>query len=661
MSKDKIDPALSIFDGFYKAETLKNNKIVIDDSYIDTKVEVIKKLLGSLDFTNEDVAELKRKIRSQYAIYQQDGATILGDYEHIDNWYNDLEKREDFFWSRYKRHLLNEGFSPNIVDKLEKDTLNKLMSLVGNPNSNESFARKGLVIGDVQSGKTSNYIGLICKAADAGYKVIFLLTGTIESLRQQTQIRVEEGFIGYDVVSGEDVGVKKGDIVPFSFTSRDKDFSKGAENNTALLIEKDSQRPYIFVIKKNVSVLKKVLSAIKTNLKHGNERIKFPMIMIDDEADNASINTKKEDNDPTQTNASIRKILALFEKSNYVGFTATPFANVFIDPLKDDEMIKKDLFPTDFIYALYPPSNYHGAKKMFVDKGEFSDRFMLEIIDKSDKIREQIEEIFPMKHKKDWEGQSLHSSVYEAVDRFLIVNAIRDLTEDKKKNTHRSMLINISRFTKVQEHIKTLIENYLDNTRNDIRQSWKLNSGEALKNVSVKRLYDFFDREYSNLELNWIDVLQKINDTARDIDLVTVNSGSKSKLNYKSYKNGYRVIAIGGVALSRGLTLEGLMISYFYRNSATFDVLMQMGRWFGYREGYDHLCKVYISKQSFLYYKEIVKSSEQLKQDIKRMVKSKQRPVDFGIRVRNDFYNELRITAANKMRNTKQRTITKEF
>lgn len=659
-----IESALSIFDGLYKLALLFKADTVIDDAFVDERIEDVKKMVAKSaegsELSEDEIAELKRKIKTIYAIHQQDGVAILGDYEHIDDWYKELEECDDFFWDRYKRHLLNDGFSPNIVDKLGKDTLNNMMSYIGNPKEDEQFARKGLVIGDVQSGKTANYIGLICKAVDAGYRVVFLLTGTIESLRRQTQIRVEEGFIGYDVASGEDVGVGKGDIVPFSFTSRDKDFTKGADNNTAFLIEQSSQRPYVFVIKKNVSVLKKILSAIRTNLKKGHERVKFPMLMIDDEADNASINTKKMDEDPTQTNATIRKILALFEKSNYVGFTATPFANVFIDPLTDDDMIKEDLFPRDFIYALYPPSNYNGAKKMFMDKGELSDEHMLEIIDKDESTRAKLEEIIPMKHKKEWEGRFLPESTFEAVDRFLLVNAIRDLI-DSKTTTHRSMLINMSRFTRVQEHIKSLVATFLNNTRNDIKQSWKLKEKEAMKNESIKRLYDLFQREYSYLGLDWVDVLRAMNNSARDIDIVTINSSSKSKLDYKSYKNGYRVIAIGGLALSRGLTLEGLMISYFYRNSATFDVLMQMGRWFGYREGYAHLCKIYISKLSSLYYREIIRSSEQLKQDIKKMCKLKQRPVDFGIRVRNDFYNGLRITAANKMRNTKQRIVTTDF
>jgi len=655
-----VDSALDLFRGLYKIDIASNSCIDLDDYYIDLQISKIAGLSPNL--TVEDLDEIKRKIKSQYAVYQPDGVAILGDYEHFDNWYDELNLENQFFWDRYKGYLLDKGFEPPIVNHLENETLKDLMKYIGNPEAEEPFARKGLVIGDVQSGKTSNYLGLICKAADAGYKVIFLLTGLIEDLRRQTQRRVEEGFIGYDTVNSEDVGVGAGNIVPFAFTSRKQDFVKGSENNTALLIEQGSTRPYIFIIKKNISVLKKIHTAIKRNLNRNAEKVKFPMIMIDDEADNASIDTSNKDNDPTKTNAYIRKILALFEKSNYVGFTATPFANVFIDPDTDDEMLKNDLFPKDFVYALFPPSNYHGAKRMFVDKNENSDEHMLEIIDSNEQAAADLLAVFPINHKKEWTGKKLPKSVYEAIDRFIIVNAIRDI-KDKEKNTHRSMLINMSRFTAVQFVITELVEQHFRNTKNDIKQSWKLSEKEYLENPSIARLFELFNVKYKDCGYSWKEIFQVLFDAIKDIDIITVNSDkSASKLDYEEHRSkGYRVIAIGGMALSRGLTLEGLIISYFYRNSATFDVLMQMGRWFGYRAGYEKLCKVYISEASVKYYKEIIESTEQLKSDMKKMCAKKQKPAEYGIRVRNDFYSNLRITAAGKMKCTKQKIVHKDF
>ncbi|MCL2599463.1 MAG: hypothetical protein FWD76_06125, partial [Firmicutes bacterium] len=563
-----------------------------------------------------------------------------------------------------------KGFAPKIVDNLAKDTLAKLMSYLGNPKALEPYARKGLVIGDVQSGKTANYIGLICKAVDAGYRVIFLLTGTIESLRRQTQIRVEEGFIGYDVEGSQDCGVGKGNIVPHSFTTRTQDFGKDAGNSTALLISDNETRPYIFVIKKNVSVLKNIHRAIHKNLKQSKDKVKFPMLMIDDEADNASINTKKAEEDPTQTNKHIRNLLALFEKSNYVGFTATPFANVFVNPQTDDDMLGEDLFPKDFIFALSPPSNYHGAKKMFVDDGESSDKSMLCVLDKTTEQADKLWDWMPTTHKKEYRAIGLSDSLCEAIDRFLLCNALRDISVlregvrykgDEDKNTHRSMLVNVSRFVAVQDHIASLIQEYLDTTKNNIRQSWKLTKNEALTNPCVGRLHTLFCQEFALQGISWEVVFEVLYDAIKGIQVLSINSKSEKKLDYLSDKKGCRVIAVGGLALSRGLTLEGLMVSYFYRNSATFDVLMQMGRWFGYRQGYEDLCKVYLTKTSKIYYKEIIESTEQLKQDMRTMCEQKKKPVEFGIRIRNNFWNGLRITAVSKMRNTGSKTVTKDF
>lgn len=660
MNRDKkIDAALSLFDGINKSWNISGD-VTFDNSRIERIInEIIKSKLIKLD--DDIINTIKIKVKSLYAVHQDDGISILADYEHSDDWYEKSALGEHFFWDRYKNHLvMSKRFSPKVIEQLENNTLNNLMSYLGNPKSNEGFSRKGLVIGDVQSGKTSNYIGLICKAVDAGYKVIFLLSGTTEILRQQTQKRVEEGFIGYDTANAIDVGVKRGDIVPRAFTTRNEDFVKNITNTTSLEFEKGSA-PIIFIIKKNVPVLKKVFNALKINLKGTESKIKSPMLMVDDEADNASINTNDKDNNPTRTNENIRKILKLFEKSNYVGFTATPFANVFIDPDTDDEMLEDDLFPRDFIYALSSPSNYNGAKRMFMERGKDNDRNMIEYIDINDKTIQELYDIFPLIHKKDWKGDRLHDSVYESIDRFLITNAIRDL-KDENTNTHRSMMINMSRFKAVQFLITDLIREYVNDTKNDIKQSMHLSKKEYIENKSVSKLKRLFDKNYECLGISWDSVFSKLYNSIKDIAIITVNSDKDAvKLNYEKHIDGYRVIAIGGMALSRGLTLEGLMISYFYRNSATFDVLMQMGRWFGYRDAYKELCKVYMLQSSASYYEEIVESVEELMRDMREMHDKKQKPQEYGIRVRNDFYNNLKITAANKMRSTKSKIIRANF
>lgn len=658
-----FDIYLSQFASYKRVQQLINPNFVLRDDDILESVEQTKErfiqIIPEIELQDDEKIELINKIKSLYSIFQEEGHVILGDYDHDYEWYNKLLISDDFdeyYWNRYKNYLLNvKHFSPTIVDVLENKTLKSIMSYLGNPHEEgTTFSIRGLVVGDVQSGKTSNYLGLLSKAADSGYKVIFILTGTIESLRKQTQIRVEEGFIGYDSVNGVDVGVGRGIKLPKAFTSRAKDFTSGDNQNTTYKISDYSSEPMIFVVKKNVPVLKKLYSSLKLiNTTNENSKINFPMLMIDDEADNASINTNKKDDDPTKINKYIRNILSLFTRNSYVGFTATPFANVFISYDREDEMLKDDLFPRDFIYALNAPSNYCGSRTYF-----FNENPNVRIIKDFD------ESIFPMKHKKDWDGNELFKSVYHAINTFLIANAIRDI-RDVNKNTNRSMLINMSRFTNVQQVIKEIVEDYFDKIKKNIKQCSKLNMNYALTNEYIKGLKKSFELEYSGIQYNgkpitWNYVFSVLYESINKIKIIVVNSSKKSeKLNYEN-NGGVRVIAIGGLALSRGLTLEGLCVSYFYRNTATFDVLMQMGRWFGYREGYDDLCKIFITKESCEYYKDICISIECLKEDIVKMGKQNKKPEDYGIRVRNDSI-ELGITASNKMRNTKNKVDRKSF
>ena len=238
--KELISTYLQQFGSHYQISRLLNPTLRIDDEFISHFFEQVVDQYGeTFAITEEEKTEIERKIKSQYCIFQDEGAALVGDYEHDFMWYANLQAQEDYdeyYWPRYKAHLENKNFSPAGIDTLENKTLPKLMSYIGNPNEDSPFSIRGLVVGDVQSGKTSNYLGLITKAADAGYKVIFLLTGTIESLRRQTQKRVEEGFIGYDSVNAEDVGVGRGSRTPKAFTSRNNDFTGKNDQNTTYKI-----------------------------------------------------------------------------------------------------------------------------------------------------------------------------------------------------------------------------------------------------------------------------------------------------------------------------------------------------------------------------------------------------------------------------------------
>ena len=658
--KELVSIYLHQFGSHYKACRISKPSLKIDDDFIEQFFEKIVDQYGEeFIITDEEKAAIKKKIKAQYCIFQDEGAALVGEYEHDFLWYVNLQKQKDYdeyYWDRYKGHLQDKNFAPAGIETLEQKTLPKLMSYIGNPNEDSPFSIRGLVVGDVQSGKTSNYIGLITKAADAGYTVIFLLTGTIESLRRQTQKRVEEGFIGYDSVNGEDVGVGRGDHTPKAFTSRENDFTGRNDQNTTYKINDNATEPMIFIIKKNVSVLRKVYASLKNlNTNSAISQIAAPMIMIDDEADNASINTNKSDEDPTKINNYIRKILKLFARNTYIGFTATPFANVFISYDTQDEMLDDDLFPRHFIYSLESPSNYCGAQKYFFERND-----NIKFIDDYD------DKIFPLRHKKEWDGEKLFPSFYHAINVFLLSNAIRDFRE-VSKNTHRSMLINVSRYKAVQFVVRDIVEEYFSNMKRAIKQNCRCKKEDYMRNPLISALYESYEKEYADngefaKPVTWDEIFEGLSEAIKDIEVAVVNSDKRSnKIDYSKHeKEGLRVIAIGGLALSRGLTLEGLCVSYFYRNTSTFDVLMQMGRWFGYRDDYADLCRIYLTDFSYRYYQEISQSIEELKKDIRTMGTQGKRPEDYGIRVRNNS-SEMGITAANKMRNTKSKVDRKSF
>ena len=284
--------------------------------------------------------------------------------------------------------------------------------------------------------------------------------------------------------------------------------------------------------------------------------------MIDDEADNASVNTKK-DEDPATINRLIREIRRKFSRSSYVAYTATPFANIFINPDND-----QDLFPSDFIYSLNTPSNYIGASSIFLEDGEHYSQL---------KDIDDAEGHLPYKHDKTLQVEDIPDSLKDAIRTFFLSCAMRDLRKESLK--HRSMLINVSRFNDVQKKVKEKVQKFGWGLQEEIKQYLLSTSWESHPELTY--LNSLWAAEYGDLEFSWDDVRKALYDAIASVKVLTINQKSveEEKLNYSVYKNtakGRRVIAIGGLTLSRGLTLEGLCVSYFYRNSKAYDTLLQM-------------------------------------------------------------------------------------
>ncbi|HEY2471850.1 MAG TPA: Z1 domain-containing protein [Terracidiphilus sp.] len=522
----------------------------------------------------------------------------------------------------------------------------EILDLLGNPVQAVPFARRGLVIGDVQSGKTATYTALISKAADAGYRLIVLLTGTLENLRRQTQERLDEGFVGLDSSGllntvranrAVGVGLLDGRRAAAVFTSRDSDFKVRSMNQLGLRLD-SIHEPVLLVAKKNKAILENLANWLR-DFNAINGEIGIPLLLIDDEADNASVNTRATGEDPTQINQKIRGLLKLFTRSTYIGFTATPFANIFINPEDESQMLGDDLFPRDFLYALEAPSNYVGATKLF---GESATIDALRIID-------DAEHDFPATHKSNWQVPGLPHSLIEAVKCFLLACVVRDMREEGR--THRSMLVNISRFTAVQNQIAVLIHTALTSMQQDARSYANLPVLEATKNGTMESLHQLWEREFAHCGFTWEQAQGRLHESIAPVVVKAVNQQTRaSSLDYAVHRDlGLRVIAVGGNSLSRGLTLYGLSTSYFYRNSQMYDTLLQMGRWFGYREGYEDLCRVWLTDEAADWYAHISLAADELRGEVKKMMRRRATPKEFGLRVRA-HPDSLLVTAQNKMR-----------
>ncbi|MGE0256845.1 MAG: Z1 domain-containing protein [Alphaproteobacteria bacterium] len=613
---------------------------------IIAQLRVMPMFVGQIE--DDDAEDLARLIEEKYGISMGLGAIV--DAEDFRPWLHDARINDevgDFYWSRYRKLLNLKGLPKSVIDATDEVT-DRVLDRLGDPKNLSRWSRRGMVVGHVQSGKTANYTGLICKAADAGYRLIVVIAGIHNNLRNQTQARIDEGFIGRDTgrlahankaQRQKIIGVGTFDQreFPVSLTNTLRDFNKAtATTNTSQIGQYNV--PVVLVIKKNSSTLKNLLEWLKEHSVHqGTQMVSQPMLLIDDEADNASINTAYARDEVTRINGRIRELLSLFHRSCYVGYTATPFANIFIDPDTDDEALKQDLFPRHFIIGLDAPSNYFGAQKVFLDAR-----------DRHVRLIDDNEDVLPMKHKIDHPVDVLPDSLTRAVRAFIVARAIRNVRGQQA--SHASMLINASRFTDVQGRLRSRVADVVGR----IRDAVVVDGGKgraALRNPEIAALHDIWKAEYADADgAGWPEVQSRLHEVLIVAKVVEVNASKRSQpLDYdQGGEHGVTVITVGGFSLSRGLTLEGLTVSYFLRNSMMYDTLMQMGRWFGYRPGYEDLCRVWIPADGVGWYAHIHEAMDDLQAQLKRMELVKATPEQFGLAVRS-HPESLIVTARNKM------------
>jgi hypothetical protein len=590
---------------------------------------------------DEHAEDLARILETRHQVTMSLGSVLTAD-DYVP-WLSDVQKDIDpYYWKRYEKLLGTKGFSRNVLVPLDTVT-DRILGYLENPRKPGPWRRQGLVMGHVQSGKTANYVGLVAKAADAGYRLIVVIAGIHNNLRNQTQIRLDEGFVGRDSVGllrkggpkSIGVGLFDSTRTPFTFTTSLADFNKDTATRVGGPL-RNFNEPVLIVIKKNAKTLQYLLEWLDQHNRVGQGSVDEPFLLIDDEADNASINVGGP-GEVSRINGRIRELLQMFNRSSYLGYTATPFANIFIDPDDVKEMLGHDLFPRDFIVSLDPPSNYFGASRVFgPDDGERS-----EVV----RLIEDADAWLAPGHKKSATVAPIPPSLTEAIRAFVLGRAIR-LTRGHT-GFDSSMLVNVSRFTDVQRRLAIEIQGSLTELQDGIRIHAGLKPEQALRDPQMNGLHETWEREFTPVASSWEDVQRHLHEAAASIKVVEVNSNSAGVLNYADYSNGLSVIAVGGMSLSRGLTLEGLTVSYFKRNSQMYDTLMQMGRWFGYRDGYDDLCRIWMLEEAQGWYQHVTEAIESLRDELRRMESVGATPEQFGLKVRA-HPTTLIVTARNK-------------
>jgi hypothetical protein len=606
---------------------------------------IAKKSLRNGDSINDVYAELrelnvpddiiKEAINHYLDEFNQDNKedTLVDKNRNFEDWYFGPQDKKSSHWQKLVSILKSDkGWSDPMVDSLNHGS-NAVVSKLANPKvdlqSNEVHSVRGLVLGYVQSGKTANYSAVISKAIDSGYKFIIVLAGIHNNLRLQTEKRLRAEIVNPSEFKAD----------PVTKMDEDGDFNdKLASSANRVLGSKDGFG--IAVLKKNSSVLRK----FNRWLEEANDDVKTktPVLIIDDESDQASVNTAKDPKkEQTAINGHIRKIIDKFKIVSYVGYTATPFANILID-----SNIEDDLFPRDFITALKKPVSYIGAEELFgamdTDGSYSSGLPLIRTIDTMDAAA-----LKASKRKEDKVFDELPPSLEYAVDSFLVAGAIRISRGQSKE--HISMLVHSSHLQKDQEQLHRLIEDHVLFRKNELRRQIE-ETEEMFKEIrdtefkkTTKKLKVKAD------ELSDADMFRNMKLFLETFQVILDNSSSDERLSFESKFWG---IVVGGNTLSRGLTIEGLTTSYFLRASKMYDSLMQMGRWFGYRPGYLDLKRIFITEGLKRRFYEMASVENEVREEIRAMAESgDEKPIDLRVRIRQ--HPGMTVTARNKMKTAK--------
>jgi hypothetical protein len=588
---------------------------------LNVAVDRVKELFGDDEERRSQVDAAAEKIRelakATTRLTYPRGLTVAG----RPSWYPG-PRDNDRNWPRLRELIEAQNWDEQSLRDLD-DASTKVVAHLADPHE-DVFQRRGLVLGYVQSGKTTNFTAVIAKAADAGYSFFIVLSGIHNSLRQQTQDRLSEQLWS---PSREE----------WHRLTAEDDF-KPTDSVDAML--NAGEQKVLVVAKKNATRLR----ALKRWLEeaHPDNLARCPFLIIDDEADQASPNTAKPDSSPSAINGLIREILETLPRASYVGYTATPFANVLIDP-----SLPEDLYPRDFIIDLPRPREYVGPETLFGREPLELDPDGYQPDEGHDLIREVPEdELGDLKPPKPSDRHdfvpAVTSSLEAAVRYFLLSTAARRARG--QSDSHATMLVHTSQYTHVHHLLRHAIERIVTHLRERLQEG-----DEDL----VGALQDLWEKECSRVPAEdfglepvpWEAVRAELPAVLAAARAIEDNSRSLDRLDYGD--PAQVVIAVGGNTLSRGLTLEGLSVSYFVRSATAYDTLLQMGRWFGYRRGYADLTRIWMTDEMREWFRHLATVEQEIRYEIERYESERKTPEDLGVRIKT--HPKLAITAAAKM------------
>lgn len=569
------------------------------------------------------------------------------------DWLRGLDRSGWHYWPTLRQFLLGvKRWELSAVRSLDDSSDRVLRQLV--PPATERFDIRGLVLGFVQSGKTANFTALIAKAADSGYRLVVVLSGIDKGLRRQTNIRLKRELVGYSD--------RRPTAVPlppmgrqwheFTHDELDGDFQPGYANHAAL----QGSQPVLLVVKKNGAVLRRLLRWLDDA--PAEVRRTLPFLLIDDEADQASVDTRgtyqSEDEPldpdyepPSIINGLIRDLLHRFERRAYVAYTATPFANILIPHDTADPRVGNDLYPKDFIVDLPKSPGYFGAEEFFgrMDSTSGASVEGLDVIrDVSDTDIAGLQQ------------GAIPESLVAAIMDFVLAGAAR--AHRGCAEAPATMLIHASQLIVVQAQLRRLVSDKFS----ELRDEWRYQRSHGIRDRLLARWETDF-RSISGavqeqLVVGFERIEEHIGPFFEAVQVREINSSTGEVLDYER-EPSLKAIAVGGNRLSRGLTLEGLLVSYFIRRSVTYDTLMQMGRWFGFRGGYEDLTRIYTTAELASWFSDLAFVEHRLREDIQIYESHSLTPRQVGVRIWQ--HPTMQVTSPLKRRFASSTTISQSY